>query len=86
MTHPPVEYTSETVFLHPSSPPSHRSVAYSQNLGGLPPRYPFSHCSKNHFVHFHRSLHCSFRVPAHALVFLRLALLPFAAQSGQIVC
>src|SRR5262249_51459529 len=32
------------------------------------------------------SLHCSFRVIAHAVVFLRHALLSFAAQSGQMMC
>src|SRR6266853_6634363 len=48
------------------SPAPHLSIANADDLGGLPPRDPFRHGSQNHFLYFHRPLHCGLPVTEHA--------------------
>src|SRR5258708_3875480 len=48
------------------APAPHLSIANADDLGGLPPRDPFRHGAQNHFLYFHRPLHCGLRVREHA--------------------
>src|SRR6266853_5502521 len=63
---PPVEQTVVAKLLIALAPAPHRTIANADDLGGLPPRDPFRHGSQNHFLYFHRPLHCGLRVREHA--------------------
>src|SRR5712671_4347242 len=48
------------------SPAPHRTIAYADDLGRLPPRNLLRQGPQNHFLHFHRPLHCGLPVTDHA--------------------
>src|SRR5215471_2493298 len=83
----PVEQPRVSIAFQPSSPSPHGSNVNTQNLCRLPPRDSFCHCPHNHFLHFHRSLHCSFRVLLLHHVTSVVRSLPSAAvKSGHFMC
>src|SRR5207253_2699086 len=52
--------------LIPLPPAPHRPIAETNDLGRLPPRDLLRHGSQNHFLYFHRPLHCGLPVTDHA--------------------
>src|SRR5947209_19053838 len=44
----------------------HLPITNADNLGRLPPRDLLRHGSQNHFLYFHRPLHCGLPVTDHA--------------------
>src|ERR1700681_3215752 len=62
----PVEQSVVAELLIPLSPAPHRPIAQTENLGRLPPRDLLRNGSQNHFLYFHRPLHCGLPVTDHA--------------------
>jgi hypothetical protein len=84
---PPVKQPRVSTACQPSSPSPHCSDVNTQNLSSLPPRYSFRHRPHDHFLHFHRTLHFSFRVLLLHHVTSVVQSLPSAAvKSGQFTC
>src|SRR2546427_4564973 len=62
----PVERSVVAELLIPLPPAPHRPITQSENLRRLPPRDLLRHGPQNHFLYFHRPLHCGLPVKDHA--------------------
>ena len=65
-TPPPIHQPVITVLLVPLPPAPHLPVADPDDLRCLPPADLPRHRPQNHFLHFHRPLHCGPRIRLHS--------------------